>query len=577
MSLPGWLQQFFFLFLVILLVKPVGGYMARVFEGRRTWLDFLLRPVERLIYRLTGVEPSAEMNWSQYASSFVFFGLTGTLAVYLILRLQAFLPWFFPETFSTPLTPDLAMNTAVSFSTTTTWQAYGGETTMSYFSQTVALAVQNFLAAAAGLAVGVAFIRGLARERNEKLGNFWVDVVRAALWVLLPLSLMGSLLLVWQGVPANFNAYTQAATLEGGSQLIAPGPVAVLEFIKNLGTNAGGFFNTNAAHPYENPTPLTNFIEMLAIALLPASLTYTFGRITGRAREGWMLLKIMVFLFAAGLLICNWAEAGGNPRLAREASGSAALSVELTTGGNMEGKEARFGVNGSALAAVATSNGATGSYNSMHDSYTPLGGLVPLANMLLGEIAFGGLGSGIYSLVITALIGLFLAGLMIGRKPEFLGKEIGEREIKLIMLYTLAAPLAILPLTALAVATDAGLAGLTTNDGAHGFTEIIYAYTSSFGNNGQNFAGLSANSVFYNTTTALAMMIGRFGLAIPALALAGAFARQGRRPVTVGTLPTDSYGFGVLVVAAALVVGGLSYFPALALGPILEQLLMSGG
>lgn len=570
MSVSSLLQYGVFLVVVLALVKPLGGYMTSVFEGKRTWLDFLLRPVERLIYKVTRVDPTVEMNWKQYAVSFIVFSLVGTVLLFLILRLQHLLPWYDAKHLTTPLTPDLAANTAISFSTTTTWQAYGGETTMSYFSQLVGLSTQNFLAGAGGLAVGVAFIRGLAREQTNKLGNFWVDLVRALLWILLPLSVLGSVALIWQGVPMNFNTYTQATMLEGGSQTIAQGPVAALEVIKNLGTNGGGFFNVNGAHPFENPTPLANFFEMLLIVVLPAAFVNTFGRITGRLRESWALLWAMVFLFACGLVLCGVFEQIGNPDIRRVVYES---SVTMP---NMEGKEVRFGIGGSVLTAITTSNGATGSYNSMHDSYTPLGGALPLANMLLGEIVFGGLGTGLYSIILIALIGLFLAGLMIGRTPEYLGKKIGIIEIKYIMLYTLAAPVAVLVLTAIAIATQKGVAGLTTNDGAHGFTEILYAYSSSFANNGQNLAGLSANSFFYNVTTALAMMIGRFGLAIPALALAGSFAVQQRRPVTLGTLPAYTFSFGVLVVGTALIVGGLSYFPALALGPIIEHLLMNG-
>ena len=575
MNPSSFIQYGLFLFVVIVLWQPLGGYMARVFEGQRTWLDVVLRPAERAIYRLTGVDRQAEMDWKQYAISFILFSGVGTLLLFLILRLQRFLPWFDPAHLTTPLTSDLAMNTAISFSTTTTWQAYGGETTMSYFSQLAGLTAQNFLAGAAGLAVGVAFVRGLARERSEGLGNFWVDLVRGLLWILLPLSLAGSLLLVWQGVPLNFHSYTKVTTLEGGSQIIAQGPVAALEFIKNLGTNGGGFFNANGAHPYENPTPLSNFIEMLAIAVLPAAFVNTFGRMTHRPRDARVIFTAMLVLFVAAVLVCDYAERGGSPMVTREIAQAMPAAIN-NANGNMEGKETRFGVGGSVLAAVTTSNGATGSYNSMHDSYTPLGGGVLLVNMLLGEIVFGGLGTGLSSMILVALIGLFLAGLMIGRKPEFLGKEIGIPEMKLIMLYTLAAPFTILVLTAVAVTTGPGLAGLTTNAGAHGLTEILFAYTSAFANNGQNFAGLSANSVFYNTTTALAMMVGRFGLAVPALALAGHFAAQGRRPVTLGTMPTDSLIFGVLLVATAIIVGGLSYFPVLTLGPVIEHLLGRG-
>ncbi len=575
MGLFSLLQYALFLLVVAVLVKPVGGYLARVFNGEKTFLDPILRPLERLIYQLARVDPEQEMDWKRYVISFVYFSLVGTLLLYGILRLQHLLPWFFPSYHTTPLTPDLAINTAVSFSTTTTWQAYAGESTMTYFSQMVGLAAQGFLAGASGLAVGMAFIRGLARDETNKLGNFWVDLVRGSLWVLLPLSIVGSLLLIWQGVPMNFSRYTEAATLEGGTQIIAQGPVAALEFIKNLGTNGGGFFNVNGAHPFANPTPFSNFLGMLAIVVLPAALTNTFGRMVKRPRQGWMLFWAMVFLFSAGLLFGGWAEQSGNPLMSRDPN-IAMEASSVPPGGNMEGKEVRFGIGGSVLTAIATSNGATGSYNSMHDSYTPLGGMVPLINMLLGEIIFGGLGSGIYSIIMIALVGLFMAGLMIGRSPEYLGKLIGPPEIKLIMLYTLAAPVALMTLTAIAVVTGWGLAGLTTNGGPHGLTEILYAYASCLANNGQNFAGLSANTPFYNVTTAFAMMIGRFGLAIPALALAALFAQQRRRPVTVGTLPTDTFSFAILVVGAAIIVGGLSYYAALALGPIVEHFKMTG-
>jgi K+-transporting ATPase ATPase A chain len=561
------LQYLLFLLIVVLLVKPVGGYLARVFEREKTWLDPILCPVERLLYRLARVKPGEEMDWKTYAICFVIFSLAGALLLYVIQRTQSVFPGYYPRYMSTPLSPDLAANTAVSFSTTTTWQAYAGETTMSYFTQTAGLVAQNFLAGAGGLAVGIAFIRGLARDETDRLGNFWVDVIRASLWVLLPISLVGGLLLVWQGVPANFSPYTEVTTLERAAQVIAQGPVASLEFIKNLGTNGGGFFNANGAHPYENPTPLTNLLEMLAIVVLPASLTYTFGKMIRRPRQGWVLFWVMAVLFTAGLLFAGWAEQSGNPVIQREAN----ITIDA---GNMEGKEVRFGIGGSVLTAVATSNGATGSYNSMHDSYMPLGGMIPLVNMLLGEILFGGLGSGIYSIIMIALVGLFMAGLMVGRSPEYLGNLIGPPEVKLITLYTLAGPVVIMALTAIAVATSAGRAGLTTNRGPHGFTEIIFAYASCVANNGQSFAGLSANSPFYNITTGIAMMVGRFGLAIPALALAGRFAAQRRRPVTQGTFPTDSLSFAILLLGTALIIGGLSYYAALALGPIMEHMIM---
>jgi K+-transporting ATPase ATPase A chain len=600
MTTSNLLQYVVFLLIVSLLVKPTGAYLARVFSGERTWLDPMMRPLERIIYRLAGVDPTAEMSWTRYAGGFAVFGLGGTLLLYMVLRLQPLLHTFDPAYRPGPLTPDLAMNTAISFATTTTWQAYGGETTMSYFSQVFGLTTQNFLAGAAGLAVGIAFIRGLARQQTQFLGNFWLDVTRATLWVLLPLAVVGTMLLVWQGVPLNFAPYVKAAVVqpvqydapvtdaegkpvldEKGQpkttkatlteQVIAMGPVAVLEPIKNLGTNGGGFFNVNGAHPFETPTPLANLLAMLAIAILPASLTYTFGRMTGRPRQGWTLFAIMLVLFVTGLLVCHVAEQRGHTLAAHGVDQAAST---LQAGGNLEGKEVRFGIGGSVLAAVTTSNGATGSYNSMHDSYTPVGGLVTIVNMLLGEVVFGGLGTGLYSLVLIALVGLFAAGLMIGRTPEYLGKQITVPEMKLIGLYTIIAPLTILPLAALALVTDAGLAGLATNRGPHGLSEILVAYTTSMANNGQNFAGLSANTPFYNVTTALAMMAGRFGLAIPALALAGLFAQQTRKPGTEGTVPTDTPLFAVFTIATVLIVGALSYFPVLALGPIVEHLAL---
>lgn len=571
MTLQALTQYGFFLLLVTLLVKPLGGYMARVLQGQRTLLDPVLRPVERLLYRVARVDAKQEMDWKEYAVSFVLFGFCGTVLLYIILRMQRFLPWFYPAHQTTPLTPDLSMNTAVSFATTTTWQAYGGEATMSYFSQMAGLTAQNFLAGAAGLAAGAAFIRGFVRQNTDKLGNFWVDLVRALLWVLLPLALVGAMVLVWQGVPMNFHPYAQVRTVEGTSQTIAQGPAAAMEIIKNLGTNGGGFFNANGAHPYENPTPLTNLIALLAIAALPAAFTNTFGRMIGNPRQGWMLYAVMTALFVMGLLVCGVSEQKGN-RILEQQAHVLATPTANQPGGNMEGKEVRFGIAQSVLTAVVTSNGATGSYNSMHDSYTPLGGGVPLVNMLLGEIVYGGLGTGIYSIILIALLGLLLAGLMVGRTPEYLGKKIGPPEAKMLTLYVLASPLAVLPLTALAVVTKAGLAGLTTNTGTHGFTEILFAFASCTANNGQSFAGLNANTPFYNLTTAVAMMVGRFGLAIPALALAGLFAAQPRRYGGEGTIHTDTVTFGVLLLATALIVCGLSFFPALTLGPVLEHL-----
>jgi len=569
------LQYLLFLIIVTLLVKPLGGYMERVFSRKPTLLDRALLPLERIIYRVTAVEPAAEMTGKEYAVCFLLFSLAGTFILYAILRLQQFLPWFFPHYHTTPMSPDLALNTAISFSTTTTWQAYAGENTMTYFSQMVGLCAQNFLAGAAGLAVGVAFIRGMARQLSETLGNFWVDLTRALLWILLPGALLGALLCVWQGVPMNFHPYTVATTVEGTKQVIPQGPVAALEIIKNLGTNGGGFFNANGAHPYENPTPLTNFFVMLAIVLLPAALTNTFGRMVGQPRQGWLFYRVMVVFFCCGLLFAHYSEQRDvehrrNPAFA----GVNLLHNRMQSGGNMEGKEVRFGIGSSTLTAVVTSNTATGSNNAMHDSFTALGGMVLLVNLLLGELIFGGLGTGLYSMVMATAIAVFLAGLMVGRTPEYLGKKIGPAENKMIVLYALAAPLFILPLTAIAISASPGLAGLTVNHGPHGFTEVLFAYASCFANNGQSLAGLNANSPFYNLTTAVAMLAGRFGLAIPALALAALFARQRNSPTTSGTLPTHSSVFGVLLAVCLLVTVALSYLPALALGPVLERLLL---
>ena len=565
-------QYFLFLVIVSVLVKPLGGYIERVFARRPTVLDRVCLPIERIIYRITAVDQKAEMTGIEYATCFVLFSLVGTFLLYVILRMQRFLPWFFPQYHTTPLSPDLALNTAVSFSTTTTWQAYAGENTMSYFSQMIGLCAQNFLAGAAGLAVGIAFIRGTARELSDTLGNFWVDLTRSLLWILLPGALIGALVLVCQGVPMNFHHYTIATGLEGARQVIPQGPVAALEIIKNLGTNGGGFFNANGAHPYENPTPLTNFLEMLSIVLIPAALTNTFGRMVHQTRQGWLFYRVMVLFFCFGLLFVHHFEQRIN---------SAFDNLDMKhsrrqSGGNMEGKEVRFGIGGSTLTAVVTSNTATGSYNSMHDSYTSLGGMVLLVNMLLGELIFGGLGSGLYSMVMATTIAVFLAGLMVGRTPEYLGKKIGPAENKMIVLYALAAPLFILPLTAIAVSTKAGLSELTVNSGPHGFTEILFAYTSCFANNGQTFAGLNANTPFYNLTTVLAMLAGRFGLAIPALGLATRFGRQRNTPTTSGTLPTHSFLFGVLLSACLVIMVAMSYLPALALGPVLERLLFKG-
>jgi K+-transporting ATPase ATPase A chain len=539
-----------FLLAVTALVRPVGRYLALVFERERTPLDRLLLPLERLIHRVAGSDPMEEMTWGGYARSMITFAGVGTVVLYAILRLQRFLPW--SGHVSSSMTPDLAMNTAISFATTTTWQAYAGEG-VSHAAQLGGLMFQNFVAGAAGLAAGIAFIRGLAREKSHTIGNFWGDLVRSLLWVLLPASLLVAVALMICGVPMTFDQSAQAITLEGARQIIARGPIAAFESIKNLGTNGGGFLNANGAHPFEAPSPAANLIHMLSIAVIPAAMTFTFGMMTRRKRQGWFLYGVMVALFAGAFTLCAAMEHRG-------------------IAGGMEGKEVRFGIGDSALGAVVTSNDATGSYNAMVDSFSPIGGAVPLMNMLLGEIVFGGLGTGLVSILLGALLGVFVGGLMVGRSPEFLGKVIGPRETKMIMLYTIIGPFAVLVPTALAVVTRWGLAGLTTNDGAHGLTEILFAFASSFGNNGQNMAGLNANSPFYNIATAVAMMLGRFGLLVPALALAGSFAAQKRRPETAGTLRTDTALFSLLLVVVIFVVGGLTYFPVLSLGPIAEAM-----
>ncbi len=561
-------QYLLFLVIVTVCVRPLGGYMHRVFERRRTLLDRLCVPVERWIYRLARIDPAVEMNAAQYIVAFLVSGLIGTVFLYAILRFQHFLPWFFPQYQTTPLTPDLSFNTAISFSTTTTWQAYAGENTMSYFSQMVGLCAQNFLAGAAGLAVGIAFIRGLARESCATLGNFWVDMTRGLLWILLPGALIGSLLLIGQGVPMNFHPYVVATSLEGRTQVIPQGPVAALEVIKNLGTNGGGFFNANGAHPYENPTPLSNLLELLSIVLLPAALTNTFGRMVQHLRQGWLLYWVMLLLFTGGLIALHFSEGRGNPYV----HGADLRPSQFQAGDNMEGKEVRFGIAGSVLGGAVTSNGATGSTNATDDSLTSLGGLMLLVNLLLGEVIFGGLGTGLFGMIMTAVIAVFLAGLMIGRTPEYLGKKIGPVENKMIVLYALTGPVTILILTAIAISTKAGLAGLTTNAGAHGLTEILFGFASSFANNGQAFASLNANTPFYNIMTAIAMIVGRFGLAVPALCFAGLVAKQRIRPPSRGTLRTDSLSFGVLLTAFLIIVTALSYVPALTLGPVLEHL-----
>ncbi len=558
-----WAEYGLFLTLVVGLARPAGLYLARVFTGAPTLLDPALRPVEALLHRLLGVRRDEEMTPAVYASSFILFGLMGAAALFALLLAQRALPGGPTDRYlTTPMSWDLALNTAVSFATTTTWQAYGGESTLRYLTQAVGLVSQNFLAGASGLAVGIAFIRGFARERSATLGSFWVDLIRATLWVLLPLALFGSLVLVWQGVPMNVSDYTQARTLEGASQTIAQGPVAALEFIKTLGTNGGGFFNVNGAHPFATPTPLANFVGLLGIAVLPAGLTVTFGRMSGRPRAGWVLLGVMVALFVAGLAVTNLAEARSPPRFA---------TLRLA-GPDMEGKEVRFGAGDSVLTAVVTSNGATGSSNTMLDSFQPLGLAAPLANLLIGDVVFGGLGSGLYGMVMITLIAAFLGGLMIGRTPTYLGKRIGQGETQLAMIYALLTPLVVLVLSSVALVTAAGRAGLTANQGPRGLTEVIFAYASSMASNGLALGGLNADTPFYNLTTVVAMLGGRFALAAVALSLAGRLAAQGRTATSAGSLPTDTPQFGVLILATVILVGGLCWLPALVLGPLSEAL-----
>jgi len=559
----SWLEYTVFIATVLALAYPLGTYLAQVCERRRTFLDPLLRPVESALYRLLGVRDDQEMSAVTYAGCFLSFGSGCAVLLFLMLILQHALPGGPPDAYlTTPMTVDLAANTAVSFTTTTTWQAYAGESTLRYLSQVAGLVAQNFLAGAGGLAVGFGFIRGFARQSSATIGNFWVDLVRSLLWVLLPLGLIGSLALVWQGVPLNLSPYTLAHTLEGRRQVIAQGPVAALEFIKNLGTNGGGFFNANGAHPYANPTPLTNFIGMLAICALPAALMITLGQLTQRLRAGWLLLSVMVVLFVGGLAVCDRAERAPPPRLG---------DLHLV-GGNMEGKEVRFGIGESTLTTVVTSNTSTGSYNAQHDSYQPLGVLVPLTFLLLGEVVFGGLGTGVYSIVMMALVAAFLGALMIGRTPEYLGKKVTATETRWISLYVLSAPMVVLVLTAVAVLTHAGRAAASLNTGPRGFTEILFAYASCMANNGLALSGLDANNVFYNTTTIIAMLAGRYGLAVLALVAAGLFAGQRRVLPSSGTLPIDTPTFGLLLLGTILLTAAVSFLPALAMGPIVEFL-----
>ena len=566
------IQVGLYFLLVLAVTVPLGAYMTRVFNREHTLLDPVLAPVERLIYRLCGIQPANEMTWVEYTIDMLLFSAVGMLVLYALERLQGFLP-FNPQGLP-GVPPVLAFNTAASFTTNTNWQAYAGESTMSYLTQMAGLAYHNFVSAAAGIAVAIAIIRGFVRRTAKTIGNFWFDLTRATLWILLPLSIVFALVLVWQGVPQNFSAYTRAKTIEGADQVIAQGPVASQEIIKELGTNGGGFFNANSAHPYEDPTPLTNLLEMLAIFAIGAGLTNTFGRMAGDTRQGWALFGVMALLFLTGAGTTIWAEQRGNPELAALGPDQTASAVQ--SGGNMEGKEVRFGIVSSALWATVATDTSCGAVNSMHDSYTPLGGLVPLVNMQLGEVIFGGVGSGLYGMLVMAVLAVFIAGLMVGRTPEYLGKKIESREMKLSMLYILIFPAIILLATAVSVVLPAGLAGIS-NPGPHGFSQILYAFTEAAANNGSAFAGLNANTNFYNWLIGISTLFGRFMMSIPALALAGSLVSKKSVPASAGTFPTNGALFVALLVGVIIIVGALTFFPALALGPVVEHLLMLAG
>lgn len=564
MTINGWIQILVFAGIIIALVRPLGGYLTRVLNGERTLLSVIFGPLERGLYRVAGTNEKEEQHWTTYALAMLLFNLAGFVMLYLVQRLQGGLP-FNPQGLGA-IEPTSAFNTAVSFMTNTNWQGYGGETTMSYFSQMAGLAVQNFLSAATGIAIAVALIRGFSRASGKSVGNFWVDLTRITLYVLLPICFVGSLVLVWQGVPQNLNPYTIATTVEGAQQTIAQGPVASQMMIKHLGTNGGGFFNVNASHPFENPNAFTNLIHMVSIFAIGAALTNVFGRMVGSEKKGWAIFTAMGVLFLAGVAITYWAEAAGNPLLH-------SLGLE---GGNMEGKETRFGIVTSALFAVVTTAASCGAVIAMHDSFMPLGGMIPIINMMLGEIIIGGVGAGFYGIILFVVVAIFVAGLMVGRTPEYLGKKIEAKEVKMAMLAVLCLPLAILGFTAIAVVLDTGVASMA-NAGPHGFSEVLYAYTSGTANNGSAFAGLSANTPWYNITIGLAMLMGRFMVIVPALAIAGSLAAKKTVPESSGTLPTTGPLFVGLLVGVILIVGGLTFFPALALGPIVEHFAMLAG
>ncbi|GBR00730.1 potassium-transporting ATPase potassium-binding subunit [Gluconacetobacter liquefaciens] len=565
MSLSGWITIAAFFLCVVAMTRPLGGYLQRVLEGQPHFLGRIFGPLERGLYRVAGIRWEEEQSWVQYATGVVLFSAVSFVVVYALLRFQVLLP-LNPAGLG-PVAPDLAYNTSISFVTNTNWQSYGGETTMSHLSQMLALAVQNFVSAAVGIAVAAAVIRGFARRGAGTIGNVWTDLVRVTLYVLLPISVVVALFFVWQGVPQTLHGSVEVTTLEGARQTIALGPVATQEAIKMLGTNGGGFFNTNSAHPFENPTALSNFVQVLCIFALGTALTNLFGRMVGREREGWAIFSAMALLFLIGVGVTYWAEAHANPAIA-------ALGVDPALG-NMEGKETRFGIAASALFATVTTDASCGAVNAMHESFLPLGGLVPLVNMMLGEVIIGGVGAGLYGVLLFAIIAVFMAGLMVGRTPEYLGKKIEAREVKMTMLAVLCLPLVMLGFTAIAVVTGPGLSALSAT-GPHGFTEALYAYSSAAANNGSAFGGLTANP-FWNLALGIGMVVGRFFIIIPVLAIAGAMAAKKVAPATSGTFPTDNGLFIALVSGVIVIVGGLTFLPALALGPIVEHLTMLRG
>ncbi|HUC17494.1 MAG TPA: potassium-transporting ATPase subunit KdpA [Acetobacteraceae bacterium] len=571
-TINGWIQIVLYGVVLILITKPLGGYMTSVFEGRPTFLSPLLRPLERGIYRVCGVAETEEQHWLTYAVAMLIFSFMGFVVTYAIQRLQGALP-FNPAKMGA-VSPDLAFNTSVSFLTNTNWQSYVPEQTMSYLTEMAGLTVHNFVSAATGIALAIVFVRGFARRSAQSVGNFWVDLTRCVLYILLPISVVFALIFVWQGCPQNLDAYTHVATLQGGTQVIAQGPVASQEAIKILGTNGGGFFNTNSAHPYENPTALTNFLQELLMLSIGAALTNVFGRMVGNPRQGWAIFAVMFILFAVGVGTVYAVESQGNPAFTAFHVNQApqfdpALGA-MQPGGNMEGKEVRFGIADSALFTTTTTDASCGAVNNMHDSLLPLAGAVPMVNIMLGEIIFGGVGSGLYGMLLFVIVAMFVAGLMVGRTPEYLGKKLEAKEVKMAMLAILILPLSILGFTAIAAVVPAGLAGIA-NNGPHGFSEILYAFTSVTGNNGSAFAGLSANTPFYNTTLGLGMFIGRFLMIVPMLAAAGSLAQKKIVPASLGTFPTTSPLFVGLVVGVILITGGLIFFPAVSLGPIVEH------